>query len=100
MPDNPKSPAIRKGRTDEWAWRMYEYIVAYQAEHHRPPTIAETAAGCFMSRSSALRYLDLLEKRGLLWREEGIARGITVLQHLETPPEYRKGAIGEKKAKD
>jgi SOS-response transcriptional repressor LexA len=58
---------------------VYIFIKKYIEDHTHPPTLREIGEGCFMSPSSVLRHLDKLEKEGMLFREEGKARGITLV---------------------
>jgi repressor LexA len=64
--------------------QVYAYIRAYIQEHTYPPTLKEIADAHFMSRSNVTRYLDRLQGMGLIARDPGRSRGITLLDD-ETP---------------
>jgi SOS-response transcriptional repressor LexA len=67
---------VRRPKTTRY---VYIFIKKYIEDHTHPPTLREIGEGCFMSPSSVLRHLDKLEKEGMLFREEGKARGITLV---------------------
>ena len=51
---------------------VYDFIVAYICEWHRPPSSAEIRDGMgFASANSATEYLDRLEKKGAITLLEG-----------------------------
>jgi repressor LexA len=51
---------------------VYDFIVAYLCEHHRPPTRVEIGGGMgFASRNSAQEYLQVLERKGWITRLNG-----------------------------
>lgn len=58
---------------------IYGFIRDYIAQHQRPPTLREIAKGCYTNTSTVLRCLDILEARGRLSREPGIARSLRLL---------------------
>jgi DNA-binding MarR family transcriptional regulator len=60
--------------------KVYEFIKQYIADNGgRPPTQREIADGCYIARSSVQRHLDILDARGLIVREMGMARGLTLV---------------------
>ncbi len=58
--------------------RVYEFIKHFIKERGFPPSQREIAEGCFMARSSVQRHLDVLEAKGLIEREIGIARSLSL----------------------
>jgi SOS-response transcriptional repressor LexA len=59
--------------------RVYDFIKRYFIENGgRPPTHREIAGACYMARSSVQRHLDILDAYGLIVREPGMARGLTL----------------------
>jgi SOS-response transcriptional repressor LexA len=59
---------------------VFNFIVAYKAEHDYAPTLTEISKGVYMARSGVYRHLEKLEQQGRIWRDERIARGIRVLK--------------------
>lgn len=55
---------------------LYQFIVAYIAEHDRSPTIREIATGCKRSTATVLRYLERLESAGRINRTRYKSRSI------------------------
>lgn len=55
---------------------IYDFIAHYMHQHQRPPTIREIATACYVGTGTVVRYLDKLEAKGWITREEGKARGI------------------------
>lgn len=75
---------MNKFRLREDTARVYAFIQDYvRAQRGRPPTQREIAEGCYMARSSVQRHLDILDARGLIVREPGMARGM----YLTAPDE-------------
>lgn len=74
--------STQRGRLDrnrvlqENAKQVYVFINSYIAQHGFPPSMDEIADGCYLSRSSVVRYLDRLEAWGLVSREPGIPRSL------------------------
>ena len=64
----------------ENARRILTFIRKYDAETGLSPTIVEIAAGCYMSRSNVVRYLDWLEAWGFLTRIPHVPRSIVLLK--------------------
>ncbi len=62
--------------TDPYTRKVYEYVLDCFKEYNCPPTIREISDACFISRTTAMRHLELLEARGLILREPKRARGI------------------------
>lgn len=59
--------------------KVYQFIKTYMAKNlGRPPTQREIADGCFIARSSVQRHLDILDALGLIVREPGMARGLSL----------------------
>lgn len=57
--------------------QVLEFIVDAVERHGAPPTVREIADRFgYASPGSVQRHLDALEKKGYLWRREGLARGI------------------------
>jgi len=59
---------------------VYTFIRDYIREHRIPPSIREIATGCYIGRSSVVRYLDKLEAQGRLILHPGQARGISLTE--------------------
>lgn len=77
------------GRMSNWVHEtteeLFQFIKAYAAEHGFPPTIREMSAGCLISRTNVIRYLDKLEAMNRIHREPGVSRGITILNDDGSP---------------
>ncbi len=58
--------------------RVYRFIKQFIEQRGFPPSQREIAEGCYMARSSVQRHLDVLEARGLIEREMGIARSLSL----------------------
>lgn len=58
---------------------VYDYIRTFIQDNGYPPSLREISAGCFIGRSTAVRYLDKLEAQGRISRDEGRARSIRLL---------------------
>lgn len=75
----------RRTQLSEDTRRVYAFVCDYVRTYMgRPPTHREIAEGCFMARSTIQRHLDILDARGLIIREPGVARGISLPQ--DAPP--------------
>lgn len=70
----------RRQARDENARRVLTFIREFDAETGFSPSMDEIAEGCFLSRSSVLRYLDLLEAWEHLTRQPGVPRSIRLLK--------------------
>lgn len=55
---------------------VYRFIVEYIEMHGISPSQREIAEGCYLVRSSVLRYLDRLEAWGRILRDPNKARSI------------------------
>jgi DNA-binding IclR family transcriptional regulator len=62
------------------ARRVLDFVRKYDHETGLSPCMEEIAEACFMSRSSVLRYLDLLEAWEHLTRQPGVPRSIRLLK--------------------
>lgn len=61
--------------------RVLQFIEAFIAREHMPPTQAEiTAAMGFASRTATRDHLNTLERKGVLRQQPGAARGIRLLR--------------------
>jgi len=58
---------------------VYAFIQTYMGQHGYAPTLREIAAGCYISYTTVVRYLDRLEWQGRIMREPGRARSIRVV---------------------
>ncbi len=59
---------------------IYHFIIDYQLEKGRPPTIREIGAACDISSTSVVNYhLGKLEASGHISREPRLSRAIRVL---------------------
>jgi SOS-response transcriptional repressor LexA len=84
----------RRKRPSRWkplqyanAERVYRFIETFVEKYQYPPTLTEVGEGCFMSRTTAMRYLDVLQAWGCLVRDAGVARGIALVGPLPPPPD-------------
>lgn len=67
---------MAKGTTQS----VYIFVRDYIRKHTHPPTLREIGEGCYLSTSAVTRHLYKLEREGKIFREEGRARGITLLE--------------------
>ena len=58
---------------------VYDFLVAFIQEHEYAPSLREIAKGCHIGRSTTIHYLDQLEAKGCIRREEGKARSIVLV---------------------
>jgi SOS-response transcriptional repressor LexA len=58
---------------------VYIFIRDYIREHHYSPTIREISKACYVSRSNVIRYLVKLEELGLIQRDPGVPRSISLV---------------------
>ena len=72
------SGAYRTGR-DANADCVLAFIAQYIHTHGPSPSQREIGAACFMSRTTVVRYLDLLEAWGCIRREHGVPRTISLV---------------------
>lgn len=59
---------------------IYAFIELFYMQHRMTPTQREIAEECYLSRGTVLRYLDLLEARGLIERTPFKARSIRLVE--------------------
>jgi SOS-response transcriptional repressor LexA len=59
---------------------VYAFLENYAEEHGYAPSLSEIGESCYMGRSTVLRYLDKLETKGWITRDEGHARSIRLLK--------------------
>ena len=66
--------------------RILDFIKAYRDEHAYPPSLREIGGATGISSTSHVTYyLDQLEEKGYIARDNGISRGIQLLATEETP---------------
>ena len=65
---------------------VYNFIQDYIRQHRYSPTIREISAAWYVSRSNVIRYLLELEELGLIQRDPGVARSISLVNDSESPP--------------
>jgi repressor LexA len=66
-------------KNDEVAAQVYAFIRDYFDEYGFAPSLRDIGAGCYLSPSNVMRYLDRLEERGLISRELRKPRSIVLL---------------------
>lgn len=76
----PSSP--RRRQVHENALRVYLFIEAFERDNAYQPSMADLAKGCFLSRSTIMRYVDYLEAWGCVERDPGVARSIRIVGPL------------------
>lgn len=69
---------VHTERRKETARRVHTFIQQHIAEKNRPPTLDEIARGCYLSRTTVVRYVDLLEAWGYLTRIPNLSRSIVL----------------------
>jgi SOS-response transcriptional repressor LexA len=75
--------------------RVYQFVYQYIDERGFSPSQREIAEGCFMARASVQRHLDVLEAKGFIEREMGMARSLSLtdrtpdLDEVEAAEEVR-----------
>lgn len=80
-----------KSKDTEFLISIYNYIEQYQQEHQRPPSSAEMIAAGFATSTSVIHYYyGIMERRGMIERDAGIARGVRLMPReswtLTLPP--------------
>lgn len=55
---------------------IYQFIQTYIVQNGFSPSLREISDGCYVGRSTVLRYLDRLAAQGLISRQDGKARSI------------------------
>jgi repressor LexA len=74
----------RKEELSEKHKRILGFLVEYQAEFDRPPSIREICAKVGISSTSVVNYdLDQLEKRGYLERYDRVSRGLRLTDKIQ-----------------
>ena len=64
---------------------IYRYIIEYIDENNYPPSVREIGQAAGLSSTSTVHgYLQRLEKRGLIKRDESKSRAITVVSDSES----------------
>jgi repressor LexA len=66
-------------KNDELTDQVYAFIRAYFDEHGFSPSLRDIGKACYLSPSNVVRYLDVLESRGLISREIRKPRSIALL---------------------
>lgn len=61
--------------------KVYTFVQTYIAEYGYSPSIREIAEGCYINKTYAVRYLDILEAQGRLTRQQGKARSVRLKEH-------------------
>ena len=69
--------------------RVYQFIKQFIEQRGFPPSQREIAEGCYMARSSVQRHLDVLEAKGLIEREMGIARSLSLTDRTAVSEDER-----------
>lgn len=65
---------------------IYRFIVDYIDENNYPPSVREIGQAAGLSSTSTVHgYLQRLEKRGLIKRDESKSRAITVVEDADMP---------------
>jgi SOS-response transcriptional repressor LexA len=82
MPFEPpeRRSCQRSSQTQATDEAVFDFIVAYSAEHGFAPSQREIARQCYISLSMVARYLDRLELSGRITRTGGQARSIRVVE--------------------
>lgn len=62
---------------------VYVYLVEYVNFCGYAPSLREIANHCHLNHTTVMRYLDKLQAKGLLTREDGKARSIVLLEYDE-----------------
>ena len=65
---------------------LLTFIREYIHENGYSPSLREISDGCYLGRSTVMRYLDKLEARGRISRAIGKARSIAVCEAREIQP--------------
>ncbi|MEO8391767.1 MAG: winged helix-turn-helix transcriptional regulator [Chloroflexota bacterium] len=65
---------------DQTSEALFGFIRTYIHENGYSPSLREIAEGCYLGRSTVLRYLDKLEAKGRIARTIGKARSIALLE--------------------
>jgi repressor LexA len=60
---------------------VYLFVKEYIKTHTYPPSLREISEGCFLSITAVTRHLGKLEGERKIKRDDGRARGITLLEN-------------------
>ena len=71
--------AMHEKQREDQARAVYEFIRTFIEEEGHSPSFTEIAEGCFISKGSALRYVDWLEAWGYIRREPNTPRTISLV---------------------
>lgn len=69
---------------DQTSQQVHAYLRAYINQYHFSSSQRDIAKACHINAATVVRYLDLLEARGLIRREPGVARSIVLCNPDET----------------
>ena len=58
---------------------IYRFICDFLTENGYPPTEAEICKGCYISNSVAHRYVDRLQEKGYVCKQERKARTLKII---------------------
>ena len=75
MPGRPSDPTT--------AELVYTFLRHYIAEHGHPPTQAQIAEACYITKTSVGRCMDKLEAWGWIEREHGTYRSLRLVMEHE-----------------
>ena len=78
------SGVIRSMHVNKTTECVYLYIRDHITEHGYGPSLRQAADHCYIGTSTLMRHLDKLEALGLLAREPGTARGLTLLKYVDS----------------
>lgn len=72
--------AVKRGVTAKQR-RVLDFVKTFIVSNHYPPTVREIADALGIgSTNTVAHYLTMLQEYGLIQREPGIARGLTILE--------------------
>jgi repressor LexA len=69
----------QRRRREAQARQVYDFVCDFTEDTGFSPSMKEIAEACYLSRSSVVRYLDLLEAWDYVWREPGRPRSIGII---------------------
>lgn len=69
---------------------VYAFLHKYMHEHGHPPTQAQIAEACYVSKTSVARCMDKLEAWGWIQREPNTYRSLQLLVELDVAHEWDK----------
>ena len=76
----PRGVYPRRRRVSPATRQVWIFVAEYLDQHGYAPSQREIAAGCFMALSAVGQALLRLELRGVLETDEGVTRGIRLLE--------------------